>query len=88
MPRKRNKKTPRPIKYGIKTGDQVRVLAGEWKDAEGVVRSVDRERARVIVEGVNMRTRHMRKSQQHPEGGVVEQEGPIHISNVRVIESE
>ena len=88
MPRKRNKKTPPPIKYSIKTGDQVRVRVGEWKDAEGVVRSVDRERARVIVEGVNMRTRHMRKSQQHPEGGVVEQEGPIHISNVRVIESE
>ena len=88
MPRKRNQKTPRPIKYRIKTGDQVRVLAGEWKDAEGAVRSVDRARARVVIEGVNLRTRHLRKSQQHPEGGVTEQEAPIHISNVRVIESE
>jgi large subunit ribosomal protein L24 len=42
----------------------------------------------VVVEGVNMTTRHMRKSQQHPEGGTLEQEAPIHISNVRVIESE
>ena len=49
MPRKRNKKTPPPIKYSIKTGDQVRVLVGEWKNAEGVVRSLDRERSSVIV---------------------------------------
>ncbi len=88
MPRKRKQQTPRPIKYGVKTGDRVRVLSGEWKDAEGAARAVDRERARVVVEGVNMRTRHMRKSQQYPEGGVVEMEAPIHISNVRVIESE
>ncbi|MBT3269978.1 50S ribosomal protein L24 [Candidatus Poribacteria bacterium] len=88
MPPKRKRPPARPIKYGVKTGDQVRVLAGEWKDAEGAVRSVDRVRGRVVVEGVNMTTRHMRKSQQHPEGGVVEQEAPIHISNVRVIETE
>ena len=88
MPRKRRQPPPRPIKYRIKKGDQVRVLAGEWKDAEGAVRTVDRIRGRVVVEGVNMTTRHMRKSQQHPEGGTLEQEAPIHISNVRVIESE
>ena len=88
MPRKRKQQTPRPTKYGVKTGDQVRVLAGDWKDAEGAVRSVDRVRGRVVVEGVNLTTKHMRKSQQHPEGGVVETEAPIHISNVRVIDTE
>lgn len=88
MPRKRKQQTPRPTKYGVKTGDQVRVLAGDWKDAEGAVRSVDRVRGRVVVEGVNLTTKHMRKSQQHPEGGVVETEAPIHISNVRVIDAE
>jgi len=88
VPRKRRQQPPQPVKYRIKKGDQVRVLAGEWKDAEGAVRTVDRVRGRVVVEGVNMTTRHLRKSQQHPEGGVLEQEAPIHISNVRVIESE
>jgi large subunit ribosomal protein L24 len=88
VPRKRKQQTSRLTKYGVKTGDQVRVLAGDWKDAEGAVRSVDRVRGRVVVEGVNLTTKHMRKSQQHPEGGVVETEAPIHISNVRVIDAE
>ena len=64
----------------------MRVISGDWRGAEGVVRSVEIEKARVTIEGVNMVQRHMRKTQRHPQGGIVEKEAPIHVSNVRVVE--
>ena len=73
-------------KLRVKKGDRVRVISGDWRGAEGVVRSVEIEKARVTIEGVNMVQRHMRKTQRHPQGGIVEKEAPIHVSNVRVVE--
>ena len=74
------------MKFRVKVGDRVEVISGDWMDGQGTVTEVDRVRGRVVVEGVNLKTRHMRPSQRYPEGGIVEREAPIHISNVRVIE--
>lgn len=69
----------------IKKGDTVKVIAGKDKDKEGKVISVDRKNGRVLVEGVNMLTKHTKPSVANQNGGIVHQEGPIDISNVMYI---
>lgn len=71
-----------PTKLHIRKGDVVRVISGNHKGSEGKILRVFPERSRVIVEGVNMRMRHMKPSQAYPQGGRVEREAPIHASNV------
>ena len=66
----------------IKKGDMVKVIAGKDKDKEGKVVKVDHENGRVVVEGINMLTKHTKPSAQNQQGGIVHQEGPIDISNV------
>ena len=66
----------------VKKGDDVVVLAGADKGKRGRVISVSPKKGRVIVEGARMIKRHTRKSQQHPQGAIVEREGTLHISNV------
>jgi large subunit ribosomal protein L24 len=66
----------------IKKGDTVKVIAGKDKDKEGKVLSVDPKKNRVIVEGVNMITKHNKQSAQNPNGGIVNKEAPIDLSNV------
>ena len=66
----------------IKKGDTVKVIAGKDKDKEGKVIAVDQKNGTVLVEGVNMRTKHAKPSASNPEGGILHQEGPIDISNV------
>ena len=66
----------------IKKGDMVKVIAGKNKDKEGKVISVDQKNHRVIVEGVNVLTKHTKPSASSPQGGIVTNEGPIDISNV------
>ena len=66
----------------IKKGDTVKVIAGKDKDKEGKVISVDRKNGRVLVEGVNMLTKHTKPSASNQEGGIIHQEGPIDASNV------
>jgi len=76
----------KPLKFlNIKKDDKVMVIAGKEKGKIGTVLKVDRERFRVIVEKVNIVKRHMRPSQNAPQGGIVEKEAPIHISNVMLI---
>ncbi len=74
-------------KHLIMKGDRVRVIRGNYRDMEGSVLEVQRGTGRVRVEGVNMRKRHTRASQQDPEGGIITFEAPIHISNVMLIDS-
>ncbi len=74
------------MKFRVKVGDLVKVISGDWIDVQGAVTEVDRIRGRVVVEGVNLKTRHLRPNRQFPEGGMVEREASIHISNVQVIE--
>ena len=66
----------------IKKGDTVRVIAGKDKDKEGKVLSVDRKNGRVLVEGINMITKHTKPSAANQAGGIIHQEGPIDLSNV------
>lgn len=66
----------------VKRGDEVVVIAGAHKGKRGRIIHVDPQQQRVFVEGVNMIKRHMRKSRQYPQGGIIEREGPIHASNV------
>jgi large subunit ribosomal protein L24 len=74
------------IKLKIKTGDIVRVIAGDHKGAEGKVLKVDRENNKAIVEGVNMVSKHTKPSAKNPQGGIVKKEAPIHISNISLID--
>lgn len=74
------------IKLHIKKGDMVYVLAGEDRGNTGRVLSVDREKQRAIVEGVNIVTKATKPTAQYPQGGLVKKEAPIHISNLSLID--
>ena len=67
----------------IKKGDEVVVTTGDHKGSKGKILQVLREKDRVIVEGVNMIKKHEKKSQDNPQGSIVEREASIHFSNVR-----
>ncbi|ASF44318.1 MULTISPECIES: 50S ribosomal protein L24 [Capnocytophaga] len=74
------------MKLKIKTGDTVKVIAGEEKGKEGKVLRVDREKNRAIVEGLNLVKKHTKPNAQNPQGGIVEKEASIHISNLSLID--
>ncbi|MCM1091526.1 MAG: 50S ribosomal protein L24 [Muribaculum sp.] len=69
----------------IKKGDTVKVIAGKDNGAEGKVLSVDVKNHKVLVEGINKITKHQKPSQGNPNGGIVEREAPIDISNVMLV---
>jgi len=69
-------------RFHVKKNDEVVVIAGADKGKRGKIIAVSGKKERVIVEGIRMIKRHMRKSQQYPNGQIVEREGTIHISNV------
>ena len=69
----------------IKTGDTVKVIAGKDKDKEGKVIAVNKKDGKVLVEGVNMLTKHTKPSATNQNGGIIHQEGPIDISNVMYV---
>lgn len=73
-------------KTHIKKGDLVKVLAGEDRAKEGRVLEVDRAKNRAIVEGLNINKKHSKPTTANPQGGIVEKEGPIHISNLMLID--
>jgi len=66
----------------VKTGDKVKVIAGKDKGKEGKIISINKKDNTALVEGTNMITKHTKPSMQNQQGGIVHQEGPIHISNV------
>lgn len=72
-------------KLNIKKGDTVRVISGEHKGKEGLVTEIDRKKYRVKVEGVNLVKKHSKPSAKHPQGGIVEMEAGLHISNVMLV---
>lgn len=72
----------------VKKGDRVKVLSGEAKGTEGTVLEVIRKDDRVLIEGVNVVTKHVKPNASNPQGGVEKKEAPIHISNVLVIDKQ
>ncbi|HAT55522.1 MAG TPA: 50S ribosomal protein L24 [Lactobacillus sp.] len=70
----------------LKTGDQVRVIAGKDKGKEGAVKQTLSKSDRVVVEGVNMVKKHQKPNNEYPQGGIVDVEAPIHVSNVMLID--
>ena len=75
-------------KLKIKTGDIVKVIAGDHKGSEGKVQKVFIEKNKAIVEGVNMVKKHTKPSAQNPQGGIVEKEASINISNLSLLTSK
>jgi len=76
------------IKCHVKKGDHVEVIAGNYRGSSGRILAVFPGKQRVLVEGVRIIKKHLRKSQDNPSGKIAEREGPIHISNVRLLERE
>ncbi len=75
-------------KLKIKSGDTVRVIAGDHKGQEGKVQKVFLEKNKAIVEGVNMISKHEKPSASNPQGGIKEKEAPIHVSNLALIDKD
>ena len=75
-------------KLKIKTGDTVKITAGDHKGTEGKVLSVNVEKNKAIVEGANMVSKHEKPSAKNPQGGIVKKEAPIHISNIALLDKE
>ena len=73
-------------KFHVKKGDDVVIISGAEKGKRGKIIEVLTGKSRVIVEGVKMIKKHTRKSQQNPQGAIVEREGTVHISNVMKVE--
>lgn len=74
------------IKTHVKKGDRVQVISGAFRGAQGTITEVIPAKQRVLIEGVRMIKKAVRPSQDRPNGGIIEKEGPIHISNVRLVE--
>jgi large subunit ribosomal protein L24 len=73
-------------KLKVKSGDLVRVIAGDHKGEEGKILTIQREKNKAIVEGVNMVSKHTKPSATNPQGGIVKKEAAIHISNLSLID--
>ena len=76
------------LKSHVKKGDQVEVISGNFRGSSGKILEVIPSKQRVLIEGVRIIKKHLRKSQDNPSGKIAEREGPIHISNVKLIERE
>ena len=75
-------------KIKINKGDKVRVIAGEHKGTEGTVAKVLRDVNKAIVEGVNLVKKHAKPSAQNPQGGIIEKEAPLQISNLTLLTAD
>jgi large subunit ribosomal protein L24 len=74
-------------RFHVKRGDTVQVISGNHRGSSGKILQVIPDKAQVIIEGVRLIKKHQRKTQDNPNGAIVEREGPIHISNVKILES-
>ena len=75
-------------KLHIKKGDTVKVLSGADNGKTGKITSVDREKGRAFVEGINLVSKHAKPSASNPQGGIVKREASVHISNLMVVDSK
>ena len=72
-------------KTKIKKKDNVLVICGEDKGKKGKIIEIFPKKDRVLIEGINLLKKHMKPTQKSPQGGIIRQEGPIHISNIRLV---
>ena len=75
------------VRFHVKKGDEVKVISGNHSGASGKVLQVLPKKEQVLIEGVRMIKKTQRKSQDSPNGAIISREGPIHISNVKLVES-
>ena len=75
------------IRFHVKKGDEVQVISGNHRGATGKILQVLPKKQQVLIEGVRMIKKSVRKSQDNPNGAIVTREGPIHISNVKIVEA-
>lgn len=73
-------------KFRIKSGDNVRVIAGSNKGESGIVKSIDTKNNRAVVEGVNIVTKHMKPTPNNPQGSILKVEAGLHISNLMLVD--
>src|SRR5438067_9196006 len=83
----RNGNGDKRVKFHVKKGDNVQVNTGVHRGATGKVLQILPKKQQVLIEGVRMIKKHQKKSQDNPQGAIVEREGPIHISNVKLAEA-
>ena len=72
----------------LKRGDNVVVTTGKEKNKKGKILVIDRKNNRVVVEGLNLVTKHMKANQKNPKGGIIQKESPVHISNVMYLHKD
>lgn len=77
-------KTSSKGKLLLKKNDLVQVIAGKEKGAKGKIINIDKNKLRILVEGLNMLTKHVKPNQTNQQGGIMKFEGPIHYSNVQL----
>jgi large subunit ribosomal protein L24 len=75
------------LRFHVKKGDEVQVISGNHRGASGKVLQVLPRKRQVLIEGVRLIKKTQRKSQDNPNGAIITREGPIHISNVKLIET-
>jgi large subunit ribosomal protein L24 len=75
-------------KLKVRTGDTVRVIAGDHKGQEGKIQKILRDKNKAIVEGVNMVSKHEKPSAKNPQGGIVKKEAAVHLSNLSLIDKK
>lgn len=73
-------------RFHVKKGDNVEVISGNFRGSSGKILQLLPKKQRVLIEGVRIIKKHLRKSQDNPQGKIAEREGPIHISNVRLVD--
>lgn len=76
------------VKYHVKRGDTVLVIAGDDKGKRGVVLEILKEKNRVVVEGINIVTKHVKPTANEPEGGIRKFPAGVHVSNLKVVDSK
>jgi large subunit ribosomal protein L24 len=75
------------LRFHVKKGDEVQVISGNHRGATGKILQVLPKKQQVLIEGVRMIKKSVRKSQDNPNGAIITREGPIHISNVKIVEA-
>ena len=76
------------LRFHVKKGDEVQVISGNHRGARGKILQVLPKKQQVLIEGVRLIKKSVRKSQDNPNGAIVTREGPIHISNVKIVETK